>query len=461
MLGSCICERLGRMTDGMRDSAPVVDRGARQSGCDSARLTKQLGRLGLRIGVLLSLYFVTATASAQQCPSDVSCNPSFGSVILPSRSSRVPNRIMHGDQRSPDGLFFDQFIALTYNRSWDRFAGAGRDDITQPLVSLALESYWNGNMELNIDMAAANSNNFRRPYGFDAAYNGSATRLFVGGPPYAAGASGIFLEAGNAAVPSLLTLTDSVGASASHNMLQMSRQDGSASFAWRAGGIPRLNFALQPNYDAKSFSNFGVLKFHGKWDLGEPLFEFEAVGPGARLIQSIPAVSDVSPRFFLQADGAMDWGSGNGRGDTNLYRSNDNTLRTDGNFVVGGNLQVLGTKAALVQTASYGKRELYAVEAPGEWFEDFGAERLVDGLAVVKLDPVFGQTVSTERPYHVFITPSGRCNLYVSEKGPASFTIRALSGARDCAFDYRIIAKRKGYEGTRLARISDTRDHPR
>jgi hypothetical protein len=324
---------------------------------------------------------------------------------------------------------------------------------------MGLESYWNGNMELNIDMAPANSNSFRRPYGFDAAYNGSATHFFVGGQPYAAGASGIFLQAGNAAVPSLVTLTDSVGASANNNMLQMSRQDGTTSFAWRAGGIPRLNFALQSNYDAKSFSNFGVLKFHGEWDSGEPLFEFEAVGTTAKLIQSIPAASDVAPRFLLQANGAMGWGSGNGADDTNLYRGAIGTLKTDGNLVVAGNLEVLGQKAALVQTASYGKRELYAVESPGEWFEDFGSGKLVDGLAVVKLEPVFRETVSTEHPYHVFLTPNGKCDLYTSKKKPASFTVTALSGAQDCTFDYRIVAERKGYEGVRLAQVGEVGSH--
>jgi hypothetical protein len=71
---------------------------------------------------------------------------------------------------------------------------------------------------------------------------------------------------------------------------------------------------------------------------------------------------------------------------------------------------------------------------------------------VVSIDPVFAQTVNLDEPYQVFLTPRGDCGLYVAEASATGFTVRALGGqACSIAFDYRLIAKRLGYEGVRLA----------
>jgi hypothetical protein len=80
-----------------------------------------------------------------------------------------------------------------------------------------------------------------------------------------------------------------------------------------------------------------------------------------------------------------------------------------GNVQVVGNFMVTGTKNALVETASYGKRQLYAGESPKNWFEDFGGAQLIHGRATIKLDPIFAETVSTDQGYYVFLTPKGDC----------------------------------------------------
>jgi hypothetical protein len=54
----------------------------------------------------------------------------------------------------------------------------------------------------------------------------------------------------------------------------------------------------------------------------------------------------------------------------------------------------------------------------------------------------------------VFLTPNGRCSLYVLDKKPTFFRVKRLTGSRGCAFDYRIVAKRKGHENVRLAQIT-------
>jgi len=52
--------------------------------------------------------------------------------------------------------------------------------------------------------------------------------------------------------------------------------------------------------------------------------------------------SDTQQRFLLSADGKILIGSGSATGDTNLYRSAADTLKTDDSFVVGGTLAVTG-----------------------------------------------------------------------------------------------------------------------
>jgi hypothetical protein len=118
-----------------------------------------------------------------------------------------------------------------------------------------------------------------------------------------------------------------------------------------------------------------------------------------------------------------------------------------------GDFVATGTKSALVETTSYGKRQLYAVESPENWFEDLGGAQLIQGQAVVKLDPIFVETVNTENEYHVFLTPKADCEgLYVTNQTATSFEVRELRhGKGNIAFDYRIVAKRKGYEKARLS----------
>jgi len=119
-----------------------------------------------------------------------------------------------------------------------------------------------------------------------------------------------------------------------------------------------------------------------------------------------------------------------------------------------GSLGCTGTKNAIVPIYG-GKRRvgMSAIESPQNWFEDAGAAELVNGSAVVALDPDFIETVNTEMEYHVFLTPRGDCKgLYVSQQTSGSFAVRELGGgASSLRFDYRIMALRKKYENVRFA----------
>jgi hypothetical protein len=58
---------------------------------------------------------------------------------------------------------------------------------------------------------------------------------------------------------------------------------------------------------------------------------------------TVRVTGDSASRFITNAGGALEWGSGTAAADTNLYRSAADTLKTDDNFIVGGNLTVNGT----------------------------------------------------------------------------------------------------------------------
>ena len=125
---------------------------------------------------------------------------------------------------------------------------------------------------------------------------------------------------------------------------------------------------------------------------------------------------------------------------------------------VSANLTCTGSVSGAVgvgsSTAGAAARQVavHAVQSPENWFEDFGSGTLSAGAATITLDPTFAQTVNTAIPYHVFLTPNGDCKgLYVAQKSATSFEVRELGGGlSNAAFDYRIVAKRLGYENARL-----------
>jgi len=144
--------------------------------------------------------------------------------------------------------------------------------------------------------------------------------------------------------------------------------------------------------------------------------------------------------------------NGDGAGEFRIYNGTagpawNMVFRVDEN----GNTWALGTKGAAVSTQNYGQRSLYALESTEVWFEDFGLAQLQDGVAVVTIDPLFAETVNLAVGYHVFLTPvDGWAALYVVNKTPTSFEVRDANGKANIAFDYRLVAKRLGYEGVRL-----------
>ncbi len=118
-----------------------------------------------------------------------------------------------------------------------------------------------------------------------------------------------------------------------------------------------------------------------------------------------------------------------------------------------GGLGGSGTKSAIVRTQE-GPMAVYCQESPENWFEDFGSGEIHGGRAEVQLAGDFRLTVTINDSYpmKVFITPNADIGRWWVEKDNTGFVLMAPEAPQGAQFDYRIVAKRKGYEGLRLER---------
>jgi hypothetical protein len=124
----------------------------------------------------------------------------------------------------------------------------------------------------------------------------------------------------------------------------------------------------------------------------------------------------------------------------------------------GGSMSCTGPIKSLVSTAGSRTVETYAMQSPENWMEDFGSGSVVNGHATVSIDPAFAEMVSGDANYKVFLTPNGDSKgLYVTAKTANGFEVRESSGGTSSlSFDYRIVAKRAGYEAQRMVDVSET-----
>jgi hypothetical protein len=130
-----------------------------------------------------------------------------------------------------------------------------------------------------------------------------------------------------------------------------------------------------------------------------------------------------------------------------------------GDFIVVG-----GAKSAAVPHPDGTHRQLYCVESPESWLEDFGTGDLVNGRAVVPIEPGFA-AVADIASYHVFLTAYDHDHqLHVTKRTRDGFTVEAdtalaaLKGRKETelagTFSWRVVAKRKDIVGARLAKVT-------
>jgi hypothetical protein len=129
------------------------------------------------------------------------------------------------------------------------------------------------------------------------------------------------------------------------------------------------------------------------------------------------------------------------------YFTGGEGLYANGNWIVQN-----GTKSALVPIGNEW-RKLYCEESAEVFFTDYGGGTIVNGRGHVELDPLFLQSVTIDslHPMRVFIQMNTQISGVYVVKGLTGFdVIENGAGKSDGAFDYRVVAKRKGYENTRM-----------
>jgi hypothetical protein len=131
-------------------------------------------------------------------------------------------------------------------------------------------------------------------------------------------------------------------------------------------------------------------------------------------------------------------------------------VRVLGDFMVIG-----GSKSAVVPHRDGSYRQLYTLESPEPWFEDFGRAELRRGKATVPLRADFAAVIDG-KAVHVFLSPEGDCNgLYISGQSGKAFSVRERRrGTSSLTFSYRVVGRRKDIRGERMKRISVPRERP-
>lgn len=124
----------------------------------------------------------------------------------------------------------------------------------------------------------------------------------------------------------------------------------------------------------------------------------------------------------------------------------------------GSQYKVIGDGAAsTVMETSRGPVSLIAVESPEAWFEDYGSATLVDGFCHVDLESVFLEcvTVDETNPIRVFVelTEPLKGSYYIRKDIEGFDVIAPDADPGTVSFDYRVVAKWKGWEGVRFDRV--------
>lgn len=127
-------------------------------------------------------------------------------------------------------------------------------------------------------------------------------------------------------------------------------------------------------------------------------------------------------------------------------------IENGGGLYVSGDLSVDGTKHRLVETDSFGKVAMNAMESADCVFSDMGSGEIgEDGKVYIPFDPVFAETVNLNHEYQVFLTKTSDGVVDYVSKEHDSFSVIGEPGT---TFDWIVYARQKGYVMERMERMS-------
>jgi hypothetical protein len=217
-------------------------------------------------------------------------------------------------------------------------------------------------------------------------------------------------------------------------------------------GVGVRGFSSEVSNLAEKFQGDGI--HAGVWgDIG--------TGTGYPYLAGVLGSADDNTAGYFQNSsdtyatvGAYNAGSG-GKGLFTTFQASTPTGTCgigSGDMTCSGQLKTLATMGDGVR-----KVETYAMQSPENWMEDFGSGLIKNGIAIVTIDSAFVETANTAAAYHVFLTPNGDSKgLYVVARTSTTFEVHeAGSGTSTLSFDYRIVAKRRGYEAQRLVDVTE------
>lgn len=102
------------------------------------------------------------------------------------------------------------------------------------------------------------------------------------------------------------------------------------------------NVGINTAPDVNPARRLKILQSGTNGGLSNVLIEQTGAAAASRAL-ALKAGGEANERWWIDYDGKMQWGPGTAGGDTNLYRSAPDTLRTDDSLEVGGGLNVGGS----------------------------------------------------------------------------------------------------------------------
>lgn len=180
--------------------------------------------------------------------------------------------------------------------------------------------------------------------------------------------------------------------------------------------------------------------------MGYPLLELSA-GDSNKTHSTLRLTEEILS-FFIggEAIGAF---SGSG---CSFFRD----ISASKSIYVSGDLSVGGEKNRVVKTKHYGMRKLNAVESASCYFTDEGQIQLdSNGKGVICFDPIWLETVNTNRPYHVHLTPYCEVSPWIAEE---YFDHCVVAGKPNTKVNWHISASQKNYDSVRLEEYREEGD---
>jgi hypothetical protein len=279
----------------------------------------------------------------------------------------------------------------------------------------------------------------------DGAINGSATPVGVEGLATSTDGNGMMaVETG----PNGYGIY--AHASGTHSSTSRSTPVGVYALSENGNGVLGIATGGSGRYNAYNAAGYTG----GAWG------DTSAPGSSQSLAGIVGSADDNDDGYFTNnsADSPTVFATNESTGGTGLFRVFKASTRAgtcgigDGDLTCTGQVKTLATTGGGAHTV-----ETYATQSAENWMEDYGTGTMKMGVAVVKIDAAFADTVSETADYHVFLTPNADSKgLYVINKTLTSFEVRESGGGTSSlTFDYKIVGKRRGYEAQRLVDVTE------